>query len=227
MVDIFNPQVSVVTKGLEGKLILIYGTNRTGKTSNAVKANKPLVVGFERGLNAISGVPYVPIKNWNDWTNTVKQLTGAKSEEAKKLYQTIIVDTIDSAMSISRRVNRYRIVTLDGDVISPGGSMTGGQRNQRNNSPLQTATEINQLEKQLQTLRQNLAEDQERLDELVTQGEKVAAKLQQLRDTLQETNQAINEAAISFQNQEKEVKRLTDANSLYKSRVKEQQDILI
>ena len=38
MVDIFNPQVSVVTKGLEGKLILIYGTNRTGKTSNAVKA---------------------------------------------------------------------------------------------------------------------------------------------------------------------------------------------
>ena len=96
MVDIFNPQVSVVTKGLEGKLILIYGTNRTGKTSNAVKATKPLVVGFERGLNAISGVPYVPIKNWNDWTNTVKQLTGAKSEEAKKLYQTIIVDTIDA-----------------------------------------------------------------------------------------------------------------------------------
>lgn len=140
------------------------------------------------------------------------------------LGSVIIVDTIDSAMSISRRVNHYRIVTLDGDVISPGGSMTGGQRNQRNNSPLQTATEINQLEKQLQTLRQNLAEDQERLDELVTQGEKVAAKLQQLRDTLQETNQAINEAAISFQNQEKEVKRLTDANSLYKSRVKEQQD---
>lgn len=34
------------------------------------------------------------------------------------LGSVIIVDTIDSAMSISRRVNRYRIVTLDGDVIS-------------------------------------------------------------------------------------------------------------
>ena len=27
MVDIFNPEVSQVTKGIEGKLILIYGTN--------------------------------------------------------------------------------------------------------------------------------------------------------------------------------------------------------
>lgn len=32
MVDIFNPEVSQVTKGIEGKLILIYGTNSTGKT---------------------------------------------------------------------------------------------------------------------------------------------------------------------------------------------------
>lgn len=140
------------------------------------------------------------------------------------LGSVIIVDTIDNAMSISRRVNRYRIVTLDGDVISPGGSMTGGQRNQRSNSPLQTASEINQLEEQLQTLRQNLTEDQEQLDDLVAQGEKVAAQLQKLHDALQETNQAINEAAISFQNQEKEVNRLTDANSLYESRVKERED---
>lgn len=140
------------------------------------------------------------------------------------LGSVIIVDTIDNAMSISRRVGRYRVVTLDGDVISPGGSMTGGQRNQRNNSPLQTATEINQLEEQLQTLRQNLTEDQEQLDDLVDEGEKVAAQLQKLHDALQETNQALNEAAISFQNQEKEVNRLTDANSLYKSRIKERED---
>ena len=42
-VDIFNPEVSQVVKGIEGKLILIYGTNSTGKTKNLTKANKPLV----------------------------------------------------------------------------------------------------------------------------------------------------------------------------------------
>ena len=96
MIDIFNPQISVVTKGLEGKLILIYGTNRTGKTLNAVKAEKPYVVGFERGLNAIPGIPYGPILKWRDWTDTVKQLTGPNMAKAKEIYKTIIIDTADA-----------------------------------------------------------------------------------------------------------------------------------
>lgn len=137
------------------------------------------------------------------------------------LGSVIIVDTIDTALSVSKRINRYRIVTLDGDVISPGGSMTGGQRNQRSNSPLQTATEINQLESQIKTLTKTLKEDQTQLEALVEQGQKVSAELQKIQSALQETNQAINEAAISFQSQEKEVKRLVDANTLYESRVKE------
>lgn len=96
MIDIFNPQVSQVVAGLEGKLILIYGTNRTGKTLNAVKAKKPFVVGFERGLNAIPGIPFVPISSWRDWTDTVKQLTGPQMVQAKEVYNTIIIDTIDA-----------------------------------------------------------------------------------------------------------------------------------
>lgn len=96
MIDIFNPQVSTVTKGLEGKLILIYGTNRTGKTLNAVKAEKPYVIGFERGLNAIPGIPYGPISKWKDWTDTVKQFTGEKMAKAKEMYKTIIIDTADA-----------------------------------------------------------------------------------------------------------------------------------
>ena len=95
-VDIFNPEISQVIKGLEGKLILIYGTNSTGKTKNLVQANKPLVCAFENGLGAINGVKNVKIKKWTDWTKIVKQLTSdATIEEAKKQYATIIVDTAD------------------------------------------------------------------------------------------------------------------------------------
>lgn len=96
MIDIFNPPVSEVVGGLEGKIILIYGTNRTGKTLNAVKSKKPFVVGFERGLNAIPGIPFSPILTWRDWTDTVKQLTGPQKDRAKEMYNTIIVDTIDA-----------------------------------------------------------------------------------------------------------------------------------
>ena len=41
----------------------------------------------------------------------------------------IVVDNIDNANSIARLINyRYRIVTLDGEIIHVGGSLTGGMQ---------------------------------------------------------------------------------------------------
>ena len=137
------------------------------------------------------------------------------------LGSVIIVDTIESALAISNRIGRYRIVTLDGDVISPGGSMTGGVKNQRNNSPLQTTAEINALTKKLQQLQKNFDSDQADLNKLLEQTEQANDELKTIQSEYQQINQELNEAALSFQNQEKEVKRLNDANELFVSRVRE------
>ena len=45
-IDIFNPQVSTVAKGLEGKVILVYGGNNVGKTKQATLMKNP----FYKGL---------------------------------------------------------------------------------------------------------------------------------------------------------------------------------
>lgn len=96
--DIFNPIISKVAKGLEGKTILIYGSNRTGKTKNAVKFKKPYYMPFESGLNAIAGVPFLPIQKWSDFKKLNKQLTNSKTlDKAKELYQTLIFDGVESA----------------------------------------------------------------------------------------------------------------------------------
>jgi hypothetical protein len=93
--DIFNPQVSVVAKGLEGKVITIYGGNNLGKTKQATKMKKPFYLGFEKGIRAISGIPFLPINNWRDFKKINKQLTDPKNlEKAKELYQTIIFDEV-------------------------------------------------------------------------------------------------------------------------------------
>lgn len=43
------------------------------------------------------------------------------------LGRTLVVDTIDHAISIARKKNRsLRMVTLEGDLLNPGGAMTGG-----------------------------------------------------------------------------------------------------
>lgn len=95
--DIFSPTLSVVPKGLEGKTILLYGSNSVGKTLNATKLSKPFYLGFEKGLNAISGIPFNYITKWSDFKKLNKQFTGKDKDKARELYDTIIFDTVDIA----------------------------------------------------------------------------------------------------------------------------------
>lgn len=92
-VDIFNPQESVVAKGLEGKIITIYGGNNVGKTYQTVRMPKPYVLACESGLNAQSGIKYNKINDWRDFRKVVKQFTSKSTiDKAKELYSTIIID---------------------------------------------------------------------------------------------------------------------------------------
>ena len=94
-VDIFNPQISVIAHGLEGKTIMIYGSNSLGKSYQAVRAPKPYVMACESGLNGLSGVAYNRIGNWRDFKTVVKQFTSKETiDQAKSMYQTIIIDEV-------------------------------------------------------------------------------------------------------------------------------------
>jgi phage nucleotide-binding protein len=96
--DIFNPIISKATEGIEGKSILMYGSNRTGKTSTATKFPKPFYLPFENGLNAISGIPFLQIQKWSDFKKINKQLALKKNlDKAKEKYQTLIYDGVESA----------------------------------------------------------------------------------------------------------------------------------
>lgn len=103
-IDLFSPEVSKVVKGIDGKVLLIYGPNKCGKTYNAVQAPKPLVLAFERGLGALDGVPFFPIRTWSEFRSIVKKLADPKNFEAlHEKYHTIIVDAIDGVEKLSDR----------------------------------------------------------------------------------------------------------------------------
>ena len=54
-----------------------------------------------------------------------------KSIIENQLGQVLLSPDIDAATRLSRLINnRYKIVTLDGDVVNVGGSMSGGSLNQ-------------------------------------------------------------------------------------------------
>lgn len=51
-----------------------------------------------------------------------------------QLGNVIVVDNLDNATIISKKINnRYRIVTINGEIIHVGGSMTGGKQNKQRN----------------------------------------------------------------------------------------------
>lgn len=96
--DIFNPQISVVNKSLEGLVLLVYGGNNLGKTKQATRMKNPFYLPFESGLHALPGVPFVPINKWSDFIKINKQLTDpATLSKSRSLYSTIIFDSIDAA----------------------------------------------------------------------------------------------------------------------------------
>lgn len=93
--SIFEPAVSKVAHGLEGKTIFIYGGNNVGKTFQTVRARKPFVFACESGLNALNNVRHHKIVKWADFTKLVNEFTSDKTiEKAKEAYSTIIIDEV-------------------------------------------------------------------------------------------------------------------------------------
>ncbi|ADH99223.1 chromosome segregation protein SMC [Salisediminibacterium selenitireducens] len=56
--------------------------------------------------------------------------------------------------------HRYRIVTLDGDVVSPGGAMTGGSLQQKSGQILSRKSELKTLESEVSSLEANMQEQE-------------------------------------------------------------------
>lgn len=97
-VDIFNLPVSTVSHDMAGKTILIYGSNRTGKTQQSCKFPKPIYLGFENGLNGIAGVPYKFFNTWGEYLSLMRALLSPQNiEKTREVYQTFIFDTVQAA----------------------------------------------------------------------------------------------------------------------------------
>lgn len=119
-INIFDIPPSVVTRDLSGKSFLIYGERKSGKTSQAVRFPKPLLLGFEKGYNMLSGVIAQPINKWTEALEVKRQLLHdaadvASGQKKETSFTTVIVDTADLAydMCESYILNKEGVEYLD------------------------------------------------------------------------------------------------------------------
>lgn len=114
--------------------------------------------------------------------------TDAKYEgvTAYLLGRVIVTENIDYAIALARK-NRYslHIVTLEGEYLSPGGSMTGGAFKNTSNL-LARKREIEELEKTVASLEKEIEECRNRLDDIKTAQSLLADDIEKNKVVLQE-----------------------------------------
>ncbi len=104
------------------------------------------------------------------------------------LGKVVVAEDLDSAIAIAKKYNyRFRIVTLDGQVINAGGSLTGGSL-AKNAGLLSRAGDIEKLNKEADALVKQLEEQKEARKNLSAEVSSLEAELLGLRGEMK-TNQ--------------------------------------
>ena len=129
------------------------------------------------------------------------------------LGNTLIVDNIQNATQIARRYPRaFKIVTLDGDVISTTGSMTGGSRREIAGNLLANERRIKEIEDNISEKKTFLSRADAKRKELDERKTQVNGEYQALVKKLQE---AKLELAAVTEKQSSLLKSVTNAESEY------------
>ncbi|HJV44122.1 MAG TPA: chromosome segregation protein SMC [Bacillota bacterium] len=113
----------------------------------------------------------------------------------------VITKTLEQANMAARKTGyRYRFVTLEGDVVNPGGSMTGGTVQQKSVNLLGRSRQLEEMEKELTTVlvekeqyKAKLSGLEEELSSFLTQQEDLRQRGEELRLNEQKLKGRLNE----------------------------------
>ena len=119
------------------------------------------------------------------------------------LGRTLVVDNIEHATLIARKYNHsLRIVTIEGELIHPGGSMTGGAF--KNSSHLLSRRrEIEEFEKTVLLLKKEMDEMERKLEEVKEKRASCYQETDQIHQELREVSVIENTAKMNLEQVQK------------------------
>ncbi len=115
------------------------------------------------------------------------------------LYNTYIVSTIDEAILIAKQFqNHPKLVTLEGEVITSAGTVTGGRTKYEAHGLLSRATEIQNLESKLQSLSESITQSIEEIRKLLSTQKQIENEIATTRQKISQINTEIQNLTIQL-----------------------------
>ena len=104
------------------------------------------------------------------------------------LGRVVVVDNIDNAVKLSRKYSyKFRVVTLSGELLAPGGSMSGGSKNNAGGL-FARANEIVELEKVIADLKVTVEKLDKKYNDIVVSTEEKKREVEDLQNLVTEKN---------------------------------------
>ena len=140
---------------------------------------------------------------------------------------TLICDTLANATNIARKYRfQFKIVTLDGDILSQSGSMSGGSRRQNDTNLLSIDRIVNELTEsvgklkgEIERLERNRAELLEKVNQEVDELDALKLKITETRQNIVLLREKINSQTAIITETENEIEKNKDEIALITNRL--------
>lgn len=124
------------------------------------------------------------------------------------LGRVLVVDHIDHAIAIGRKYRHsLRMVTIEGESLSPGGSMTGGAFKNTSNL-LGRRREMEELEQKVKTLKEQLEQMQKAIEENRSNRNVLREQIAQIQEKLRQKYIEQNTAKMNIAQQEEKAQEI-------------------
>ncbi len=214
----------VVDSQEDGKAVISFLKNRNGGrlTVQPIDVIEPARLRDEpRGEDGYVGICSDLIETDEPYRNIIANLVG----------RIAVAETLGDAIRIARRHrNSFRIVTLDGQLVNAGGSLTGGSA-AKNTGILSRANELSRLQKERENLDERLRRISDRKKEAERELERARYDLDAAREELSEAKQEcahregdVNQAQILFDAAEAALSALVEEQQTFEEHRLERED---
>ncbi len=160
------------------------------------------------------------VESMEGFVGVAADLVGADSQYeaivANLLGNVLLAETLEQANKIASRCQyRYRVVTLEGDIVNAGGSMTGGSLQKKGASLLGRQRQIETLDQEIEDARKMAAQLRDKLSDLRKEQSIRTHKIEELRAEAEQSRIDEQQLRAELQQLGNEARHLADQKQLY------------